>query len=61
MKENKMISSIVWLILLGLEKIDPQNAPWSIYLPAVLVEYALTIIFLPKIMDKFDEWRKKND
>lgn len=56
-----MISSIVWLILIYLEKIDPQNAPLEIYLPVLLVEYVLIIIFLPKVLDKFDEWRAENE
>lgn len=56
-----MISSIVWLILIELGKIDPQNAPWKIYLPVLLVEFILIIIFLPKFLDKVDEWRAENE
>lgn len=56
-----MISSIVWLILIYLGKIDPQNAPWKIYIPVLLVEYVLIIIFLPKALDKLDAWRVKNE
>ena len=46
--KNKLI---IPSILLGL-----SLGIYQAYMP-----YALTIIFLPKIMDKFDEWRKKND
>ena len=56
-----MISSIVWLILIELGTIDPQNAPWEIYIPVQLVEYVLIIIFLPKFLDKVDKWRVMND
>lgn len=56
-----MISSIVWIILIKLGTINPQKAPWKIYIPVLLVEYVLIIIFLPKALDKFDEWRAKND
>ena len=56
-----MISSIIWIILIKLGTIEPQNAPWEIYLPVLFVEYVLIIIFLPKALDKFDEWRAKNE
>lgn len=56
-----MISSIVWLILIKLGIIDPRSVPWEIYIPVLLVEYALIIIFLPKALDKFDEWRAENE
>lgn len=56
-----MISSIAWIILVYFGKIDPQNAPWEIYIPVQLIEYVLIIIFLPKALDRFDEWRKKNE
>ena len=56
-----MISSIVWLILIYFEKLDPQNAPWKVYIPVLLVEFILIIIFLPKVLDKIDKWRAKND
>lgn len=56
-----MISSIVWIILVYFGKIDPQNAPWEIYIPVQLIEYVLIIIFLPKFLDKVDKWRDKND
>ncbi len=56
-----MISSIVWLILIKLGMIDAQNAPWKIYIPVLLVEYVLIIIFLPKLLDKVDKWRASNE
>ena len=33
-----MISSIIWLVLVQIRKINPDQAPWSIYLPVCLVE-----------------------
>lgn len=33
-----MFTSITWLILLFMDKIDPMNAPWKIYFPILAVE-----------------------
>lgn len=54
-----MISSLIWLLLIKLGVIDPLNAPWEIYIPSLIFEIILDCIFLPKIMDKVDEWRKR--
>jgi len=56
-----MISSLVWLLLIKLGVIDPIHAPWEIYIPALIFEVILDCIFLPKILDKLDEWRKGRD
>ena len=53
-----MISSLIWLLLIKLGVIDPIHAPWEIYIPSLIVEEILDCIFLPKVLDKFDEWRK---
>ena len=53
-----MISSLVWLLLIKLGTIDPIHAPWKIYIPSLIVEVILDCIFIPKIMDKVDKWRK---
>lgn len=36
-----MISSIIWLVLLYFNYINPDNAPWKIYIPIVIVEIAI--------------------
>ena len=54
-----MISSLVWLLLIKLGVIDPIHAPWEIYIPALIFEVIIDCIFLPKVLDKFDEWRKR--
>ncbi len=33
-----MLSSLIWLVLLQLGKINAEQAPWEIYLPVCLVE-----------------------
>ena len=53
-----MISSLIWLLLIKLGVIYPVHAPWKIYIPSLIVEVILDCIFIPKIMDKVDEWRK---
>ena len=53
-----MISSLIWLLLIKLGVIDPVHAPWKIYIPALIFEVIMDCIFLPKIMDKLDKWRK---
>ena len=52
-----MISSLIWLLLIKLGTIDPVHAPWEIYRPSLIVEVILDCIFIPKTMDKVDEWR----
>jgi len=44
-----MISSIIWLILLQIGKINPEHAPWSIYLLVCLVEVIVYFKCLTKI------------
>lgn len=53
-----MISSIIWLVLIKLEVIDPMHAPWEIYIPSMIFEVIMYCIFIPKILDKIDRWRK---
>ena len=44
-----MISSIIWLYLYKIGEIDPDHAPWKIYLPLVLVEVVVYLYSLPKV------------
>ena len=50
-----MISSIVWLIFLSMGKINPDHAPWDIYLPVAFVELVVYLKLLPKIADFIDK------
>lgn len=54
-----MISSLIWLLLIKLGVIDPIRAPWEIYIPSMIFEVIMDCIFLPKTLDKLDEWRKR--
>jgi hypothetical protein len=36
--KRRMISSIIWLVLVHTGTINEQFAPWGIYLPVCLVE-----------------------
>ena len=55
-----MISSIVWLILLEAERIDPDHAPWIIYLPIAFIECVVYLLSLPKIADFIDRLLKED-
>ena len=44
-----MLSSIIWLILLQTGNINPEHAPWGIYLPVCLVEVVVYFKCLTKI------------
>ena len=52
-----MLSSAVWLYLLGIGKINPDHAPWKIYLPIVFIECFIYMLCLPKIADLIDRLR----
>ena len=54
-----MISSIIWLIFLELGKIDPDHAPWKIYLPIAFIECVVYLLSLPKIADFIDRLLKE--
>lgn len=58
-----MISSIVLIILNLLGKINAEESlgflKW--YFLGLAVEVVIYIITVPKILDKIDEWRKKNE
>lgn len=43
-----MISSIIWLILLQMGRINPEQAPWEVYLPICLIEVVLYFRCLTK-------------
>lgn len=53
-----MISSIVWLILLHMGKINADYAPWSIYIPIVFIEIVVYLKLFPKILDFIDKVMK---
>lgn len=50
-----MISSLVWLYLYKIGEINPDKAPWKIYLPIALVEVVVYLYSLPKITDFIDK------
>lgn len=58
-----MISSIVLVILSLLGKINADESMgffvW--YFLGLAVEVVIYVFSVPKILDKFDEWRKKNE
>ena len=54
-----MISSIIWLILLDLGYINPDKAPWKIYLPIAFIEIVVYLLSLPKIADFTDRLLKE--
>lgn len=58
-----MTSSIVLIILNLMGKINADESMGFLkpYFLGLAVEVAIYILTVPKIMDKFDEWRKKND
>lgn len=47
-----MISSIIWLILIHIGYINPEQAPWKIYLPVCLVEVVVYFKLLTKLGEK---------
>ena len=58
-----MISSIVLIVLNLLGKINTDESMgfFKWYFLGLAVEVAIYILSVPKIMDKIDEWRTKND
>lgn len=50
-----MISSLVWLYLLQIGRINPDSAPWLIYLPICFVELVGYWLLLPKVCDWLDK------
>ena len=58
-----MISSIVLLVLNLLGKINAEESlgffKW--YFLGVAIEVVIYVLTIPKILDKFDEWRDKNE
>lgn len=58
-----MISSIILIVLNLMGKINADESMgfFKPYFLGVIIEVTTYILTLPKIMDKFDEWRDKND
>ena len=58
-----MISSIVLIALNLMEKINTDESMgfFKWYFLGLAVEVVIYILSVPKIMDKFDKWRTKND
>ena len=58
-----MISSIVLIVLNLMGKINTDESMGFLkpYFLGLAVEVVIYILTVPKIMDKFDEWRGKND
>ena len=47
-----MISSVVWLVLVLKGVINPESAPWVIYLPVCLIEVIVYFRCLMKWSEK---------
>lgn len=43
-----MISSLIWIILIQIGYLNPDCAPWKIYLPVCLVEIVVYLRSLTK-------------
>lgn len=58
-----MISSIVLIVLNLMGKINTDESMGFLkwYFLGLAVEVAIYILTVPKIMDRFDKWRTKND
>lgn len=58
-----MISSIVLIVLNLLGKINADESMgfFKWYFLGLAVEVVICVLTVPKILDKFDEWRTKND
>lgn len=58
-----MISSIVLIVLNLLEKINADESMgfFKWYFLGLAVEVIIYALTVPKILDKFDEWRDKNE
>ena len=58
-----MISSILLIVLNLLGKINADKSMgfFKWYFLGLAVEVVIYIITVPKILDKFDKWRDKND
>ena len=58
-----MVSSILLIVLNLLGKINAEESlgffKW--YFLGLAVEVVIYVLSVPKIMDKFDKWRDKND
>lgn len=50
-----MISSLIWIYLYQKGIINPDHAPWKIYLPIVLVEVVVYLYSLPRVTDWFEK------
>lgn len=58
-----MISSILLIVLnlLGKTNVDESMGFFKWYFLGLAVEVVICVLTVPKILDKFDEWRSKND
>ena len=52
-----MISSLIWIYLYLNGIINPDHAPWKIYLPIVFVEVVVYLFSLPKVTDWINKLR----
>lgn len=46
-----MISSLIWIMLVAKGVINPDHAPWKIYLPIAFIEVVVYLYSLPKVTD----------
>ena len=58
-----MISSILLIVLNLLGKINADESMgfFKWYFLGLAVEVVICVLSVPKILDKFDEWRNKNE
>lgn len=54
-----MISSLIWLYLYHVGMIDPDHAPWKIYLPIAFIEVVVYLYSLPKVTDWLEKLFKE--
>lgn len=54
-----MISSLIWIMLVEKSVINPDRAPWKIYLPIALVEVVVYLYSLPKVTDFIEKLFKE--
>lgn len=50
-----MVSSLTWLTLIFMGEIDPEHAPWIVYIPVVMIEVLLYFYLLFRYGDKYEK------
>lgn len=55
-----MVSSLTWLTLIFMGVIDPEHAPWIIYIPVATIEVLLYFYLLFRYGDKYEKDGRTN-